>query len=169
MYVWWLSKQGEFVFITGCSSNLDPPVVIILPLNILRPRALSFALQIFCFCLLTHFRRKQVVGLEGQLKLIAKGFEPVSLVFFVPHAFVWVNAMGPPALDFFAMGACVLCWRLIAVLSCFLLLFVMCLGLFVLLAVMFAWFVFLLRQFAVGGGAVSRFGVLRVGVISIHH
>ena len=32
--------------------------------------------------------------LEGHLELIADGFEPVSFVFFVSHAFVWVKVMG---------------------------------------------------------------------------
>jgi hypothetical protein len=64
--------------------------------------------------------------------------------FFVPHAFVWVDAMGLPALDFCAMGACVLCWRLIVVLLCFFLLFAACLGSFVLLAVASVWFAFIL-------------------------
>jgi hypothetical protein len=63
-----------------------------------------------------------VAGLEGHLELIADGFEPVFFVFFVPHAFVWVDAMGLPALEVFAMGACVLCWCLIVVLFCFFLL-----------------------------------------------
>jgi hypothetical protein len=157
------------VFITGRPSNLDPPVIIIFSLNILRPRAPSFTLRILRFCVPAHIRRKRVVLLEGHLGLIADGFEPVSFVFFVPHAFVWVDAMGLPALDFFAMGACVLCWRLIVILLCFLLLFATCLGLFVLLAVVSAWFAFLLKRFAVGGGNVRRFGVLRVGVITVHH
>ena len=133
------------MFITGRPSNLDPPVIIILPLNILRLHAPSFALQFLHFCVPAHFRRKQVTGLEGHLKLIVDGFEPVSFVFFVLQAFVWVDAMGLPVLDFFAMGACVLCWCLIAVLLCCLLLFAACCGSFFLLAVMSAWFAFLLQ------------------------
>ena len=95
-----------------------------------------------------------MVGREGHLKLIADGFKPVTFVFLVPHAFVWVDAMGLPALEYFSMGACVLCWHLIVVFLCFLLLFAARLGLFVLLAFVSVRFVFLLRRFAVGGGAV---------------
>ena len=142
------------MFITGRPSNLGPPVIIILPLNILRPCALSFALQILRFCVPTHFLRKQVMWFEGHLELVADGFEPASVVFLVSHAFVWVDVMGRPALDFFTMGAYVLCWRLIVIVLCFLLLFATCLGLFVLLAVTSAWFVFFLQQFTVGGGTV---------------
>ena len=37
------------MFITGRPSNLDPPVIIILPLNILHPRAQSFPLKFSVF------------------------------------------------------------------------------------------------------------------------
>ena len=47
----------------------------------------------------------------------------VSLVFPVPHAFVRVDATGLPALEFLAMGAVVLCGRVIVVLLLFLLCF----------------------------------------------
>jgi hypothetical protein len=50
-----------------------------------------------------------VAWLESHLELVVDGFEMVSLVFFVPHAFVRVNAMGLPALEFLAVGAGVLC------------------------------------------------------------
>ncbi len=110
-----------------------------------------------------------MVGLEGHFELIPDGFEPVSFVFLVPRAFVWVDAMGLPVLDFFAKGGSVLCWHLIVVLPCFLLLFAACFGLFVLLTVASVWFALLLQGFAVGGGAVRRFGVLQVGVITVHH
>ena len=133
------------MFITGCPSNLDPPIIIILPLNILCPHAPSFTLRILCFCIPAHFCRKQVAWLEGHLELVADGFEPVSFVFFVPHEFVWVDVIGLLAFEFFAMGACVLCWCLIVVLLCFLLLFAVCLGSFVLLAVASTWFAFLFR------------------------
>ncbi len=69
------------MFISARLSNLDPSDIIILPLNILCPRTPSFALRILCFCVLAHFRRNQVVWLEGPLKFVADGFEPVSFVF----------------------------------------------------------------------------------------
>ena len=68
------------MFISGCPSNLDPPVNFILPLNILRPRAPSCAFLILCFCVPAHFRIKRVAGLEGHLELITYGFEPVTFV-----------------------------------------------------------------------------------------
>ncbi len=61
--------------------------------------------------------------LESHLELVADGFETVSLVFFVPHAFVRVNVMGLPALEFLAVGAGVLCGGLNVVLLLFLLSF----------------------------------------------
>ncbi len=61
--------------------------------------------------------------LESHLKLIADGFEMVSLVFFVPHAFVRVDAMGLPALEFLAVGTGVLCGRVVVILLLFLLSF----------------------------------------------
>ncbi len=64
-----------------------------------------------------------MVWLKSHLKLVADGFETVSLVFFVPHAFVRVDAMGLPALEFLAVGAGVLCECVGVVLLLFLLLF----------------------------------------------
>jgi hypothetical protein len=64
-----------------------------------------------------------VAWLESHHELVADGFETVSLVFFVPHAFVWANAMGLPALEFLAVGAGVLCGRIVVVLLLFLLSF----------------------------------------------
>jgi hypothetical protein len=60
-----------------------------------------------------------VPWLESHLKLVADGFETVSLVFIVPHAFVRVNAMGLPALEFLAVGAGVLCGRIDVILLVF--------------------------------------------------
>ena len=85
-----------------------------------------------------------MAGLEDHLELITDGFEPVSFECFVPHAFVWVDAMELPALGYFAIQACVLCWRLIVFLLYFLLFFAVCLGSFILLVVASAWFAFLL-------------------------
>ncbi len=96
------------MFITVLPYNLEPSVIIIFPLNILCPRAPSFALQILIFCIPAQFRRKHVVWLDSHFKLVADGFETVSFVFLVPHAIVRVNAMGLPALEFLAMGAGVL-------------------------------------------------------------
>jgi hypothetical protein len=64
-----------------------------------------------------------VAWLESHLKLVADGFETVSLVFFVPHAFVRVDMMGLPALEFLAVGAGVLCRHVDVVLFLFLLSF----------------------------------------------
>ncbi len=61
--------------------------------------------------------------LESHLKFIADGFETVSLVFFVPHAFVQVNTMRLPALEFLAVGAGVLCRHVDVLLLLFLLSF----------------------------------------------
>ncbi len=65
------------------------------------------------FCVPAQFRHKLVAWFESHLKLVADGFEMVSLVFLVPHAFVWVDVMGLPVLEFLAMGADVLCWKVI--------------------------------------------------------
>ncbi len=46
-----------------------------------------------------------------------------SLVFLLPHAFVWVDAMGLPALEFLAMGESVLRGCVVVILLLFLLLF----------------------------------------------
>ncbi len=56
--------------------------------------------------------------LEIYLELIADQLEAVSLIFLVPHAFVWLDAMGLLAVVFLAMGACVLLllWLVILVL-----------------------------------------------------
>jgi hypothetical protein len=64
-----------------------------------------------------------VAWLESHLKLVADGFEMVVLVFFVPHAFVRVDAIGLPALEFLAVGAGVLCECVVVVLLLFLLSF----------------------------------------------
>ncbi len=61
--------------------------------------------------------------LESHHELIADGFEMVSHVFLVPHAFVRVDAMGLPVLEFLAVGAGVLCGRIVVILLLFLLLF----------------------------------------------
>ena len=99
------NRGSCFVFITGLSCYHDPSIIIILPLNILHPCAPSFALRILRFCVPAHFCRKQVAWLESHLELVADGFELVTFVFFVPHAFLRINRIGLPALDFFAIGA----------------------------------------------------------------
>ncbi len=111
------------MFITVLPYNLDPSIIIILPLNILHPCTPSFALRILIFCVPAQFCRKLVAWLESHLEFVAAGIETVLLVFLVPHAFVWANSMGLPALEFLAMGAGVLHWRVIVVLLFFLLLF----------------------------------------------
>jgi hypothetical protein len=64
-----------------------------------------------------------VAWLESHLNLVADGFEAVSLVFLVPHSFVRVNTMGLHALEFLAVGAGVLCRRVVVILLLFLLSF----------------------------------------------
>jgi hypothetical protein len=66
-----------------------------------------------------------VAWLESHLELVADGFEMVSLVFPVPHAFVQVDVMGLPALEFLAVGAGVLSRRVVVILLLFLLSFAM--------------------------------------------
>jgi hypothetical protein len=112
-----------FVLIAVLPFDLDPSIRIILPPNILRSRVPSFALPILFVRVPTQFRRKLVAWLESHLKFVADGFEMVFLVFFVPHAFVQANVMGLPTLEFLAVGAGVLCRRIVVVLLLFLLLF----------------------------------------------
>jgi hypothetical protein len=96
---------------------------LIHPLNILHPRAPSFALRILFVCIPAQFHHKLVSWLESHLELVTDGFETVSLVFFVPHACVRVNAMGLPALESLAVGAVVLRGCVIVVFLLFLLSF----------------------------------------------
>ena len=81
--------------------------------------------------------------LEIYLKLIADQFKAVSLIFFVPHAFVQLDAMGLLAVVFLAMGACVLLWLVVLVLPFFL--FLTSLGLLGFLVLAFARLALLLR------------------------
>ncbi len=53
------------------------------------------------------------------LELIPDRLEAVSLIFFVPHAFVWLDAMGLLAVVFLAMGARVRLWLVVLVLLFF--------------------------------------------------
>jgi hypothetical protein len=87
------------------------------------PHARSFALRILFVRVPAQFHHKLVAWLESHLKLVADEFEMVSLVFLVPYAFVRVNAMGLSALEFLAVGAGVLCGRVIVVLLLFFLSF----------------------------------------------
>ncbi len=81
--------------------------------------------------------------LESYFKLIADQLEAVSLIFLVPHAFFWFNAMGLLAVVFFAVGACVLLWLFVLVLL--FLLFLARLGHLGLLVLAFARLALLLR------------------------
>ena len=67
----------------------------------------------------------------------------VSLIFFVPHAFVRLDAMGLLAVVFLAMGAHVLLWLVVLVLLFFL--FLARLGLLGFLVLAFARLALLLR------------------------
>jgi hypothetical protein len=156
------------MFITGRPSNLDPPVIIILPLNILCPRTPPFALQILRFCVLAHFCRKQVAGLEGHLELIVDGFEHVFSVFLF-----LVHLSGSPRWGF-------LCWNILqwghvffagaSLLSFFFSSPFCCVPWLVCLSCSRVHMVCIPPPtIFVGGGAVRQFGVLRVGVITIHH
>ena len=93
-------------------------------------------------------RRKFDAWFEIDLKLITDRFEKVSLIFFVPHAFVRLDAMGFLAVVFLAMGAHVLRWLIVRVLLFFL--FLVSLGLLGFLVLAFARLALLLRRAAVG-------------------
>ncbi len=98
----------RFTFTGHC----DPSVI--LALSFLRlPRVPSFAAQIVLLRISAQVRRKCDAWFEIDLKLIADQLEAVSFVFYVPHAFVGLDAMGLLAVVFLAMGARVLLWLIV--------------------------------------------------------
>ena len=68
----------------------------------------------------SSFSTKFDAWLEIYLELIADQLEAVSLIFFVPRAFVRLNTMGLLAVVFLAIGARVLLWLVVLVLLFFL-------------------------------------------------
>ncbi len=85
-----------------------------------RPRAPSFAARIVLLRILAQVCQKFDAWLEIYLKLIADRFKAVSHIFFVPHAFVQLDAMGLLVVVFLAMEAHVLLWLVVLVLLFFL-------------------------------------------------
>jgi len=79
------------MFTSTCHCN---PFVILVLSFLQRPRAPSFAARIVLLRIPTQVRRKFDVWFEIDLKLIADRLETVSLLFFVRHAFVRLDAMG---------------------------------------------------------------------------
>jgi len=92
------------------------PIVVVVQ----RPRAPSIALRLILLRVAAQLRRKFVAWFKSYLEFIADGFEAVSFVFFVPHAFVGVDAMRLFAVIFLAVGASVFRGRLVVVLLLFL-------------------------------------------------
>jgi hypothetical protein len=99
-----------FSFTSACHCN---PFVILVLSFLRRPRAPSFAARIVLLCIPAQFCRKFDAWLEIDLELIADRLEAASLIFFVAHAIVWLDAMGLLAVVFLAMGTRVLLWLII--------------------------------------------------------
>ncbi len=87
------------------------------------------------------------------LKLIADRLETVSLIIFVPHAFVRLDVVGLLAVVFLAMWARVLLWLI--VLGLLFLLCLSCHGLLGFLVLAFARLALLLRRATVGAITIS--------------
>jgi hypothetical protein len=98
------------MFTFTCHCN---PFVILVLSFLRRPRAPSFAARIVLLRIPAQVRRILDAWFEIDLKLIADRLETVSLIFFVPHAFVRLDAMGFLAVVFLAMGARVLLWLIV--------------------------------------------------------
>ena len=111
------------------------------------------AVRIVLLRIPTQFCQKFDAWLEIDLELIADRLEAVSLIFFVPHAFVRFDAMGFLAVVFLAMGARVLLWLI--VLGLLFLLFLACRGLLGFLVLAFARLALLLRRATVGASSIS--------------
>ena len=105
------------MFTFACHCN---PFVILVLSFLRRPRAPSFAARIVLLRIPAQFCQKFDAWLEINFELIIDRLEAVSLIFFVPHAFVWLDAMGLLAVVFLAMGAHVLLWLVVLVLLFFL-------------------------------------------------
>jgi hypothetical protein len=102
------------------TGHCNPFVILVLSL-LRRPRAPSFAARgIVLLRIPTQVRQKFDAWFEIDLKLIADRLEAVSFIFFVPHAFVRLDAMGLLAVVFLAMGARVLLWLIVLSLLFFL-------------------------------------------------
>ena len=138
------------MFTFACHCN---PFVILVLSFLRRPRAPSFAARIVLLRIPAQVRRKFDAWFEIDLKLIADRLEAVSLIFFVPHAFVRLDAMGLLAVVFLAMGARVLLWLIVLGLLFFL--FLARRGLLGFLVLAFARLALLLRRAAVGASNVS--------------
>ena len=104
-----------FTFTGHCN-----PFVILVLSFLWRPRAPSFAAQIVLLRMPAQVRRKFDAWFEIDLKLITDRLEGVSFIFFVPHAFVRLDAMGLLAVVFLAMGVHVLLWLIVLSLLFFL-------------------------------------------------
>jgi hypothetical protein len=132
--------------------HCDP--FVILDLSFLRrPRAPSFAARIVLLRIPNQVRRKCDAWFEIDLKLIADRLEAVSFIFYVPHAFVGLDAMGLLAVVFLAMGAHVLLWLIVLGLLFFL--FLARRGLLEFLVLAFARLALLLRRSGVGTSPIS--------------
>jgi hypothetical protein len=94
------------------TGHCNPFVILVLSF-LRRPRAPSFAARIVLLRIPAQVRQKFDAWFEIDLKLIADRLEAVSLIFFVPHAFVRLDAMGLLAVVFLAMGARVLLWLIV--------------------------------------------------------
>ncbi len=138
------------MFTFTCHFN---PFVILVLSFLRRPRAPSFAARIVLLRIPAQVRQKFDAWFEIDLKLIADQLEAVSLIFFVPHAFVRLDAMGFLAVVFLAVGARVFLWLIVLGLLFFL--FLARRGLLGFLVLTFVRLALLLRRAAVGASAVS--------------
>ena len=138
------------MFTFACHCN---PFVILVLSFLRRPRAPSFAARIVLLRIPAQVRQTFDAWVEIDLKLIADRLEAVSLIFFVPHAFVRLDATGLLAVVFLAMGARVLLWLIVLGLLFFL--FFARRGLLGFLVLAFARLALLLRRAAVGASTVS--------------
>ena len=137
-----------FTFTCHCNT------FVILVLSFLRhTHAPSFAARFVLLRIPAQVRQKIDAWFEIDLKLIADRLETASLIFFVPHAFVRLDAMGLLAVVFLAMWARVLLW--LVVLGLLFLLFLACRGLLGFPELTFARLVLLLRRSAVGASTIS--------------
>ena len=137
-----------FTFTGHCN-----PFAILVLSFLRRPRTPSFAARVVLLRIPAQVRQKFDAWFEIDLKLIADRLEAVSFIFFVPHAFVRLDAMGLLAVVFLAMGARVLLWLI--VLSLLFFLFLARRGLLGFLVLAFARLALLLRRAAVGASTVS--------------
>ncbi len=138
------------MFTFTCHRN---PFVILVLSFLRRPRAPSFTIRIVLLRIPAQVCRKFDAWFEINLKLIADRLETLSLIFFVPHAFVRLVAMGLLAVVFLAMWACVLFWLI--VLGLLFLLFLARRGLLRFLVLAFARLALLLRRATVRASTVS--------------